>query len=110
MKLLLKLAVTALARQRRVARRHRVPAITIAFRDAVREAALTSGARRRRSCRARIVELGDDRGLALEDDSVSITREERTTRGRGHLHAARSLLLSAATSIRGGSTGRSRGS
>jgi hypothetical protein len=77
MKLLMKLAVTALL----ASAGWRIATAYIdhyQFRDAVREAALTQ-ALADEQLRARIFELGDDYGLALEDDSFSITREERKT-------------------------------
>jgi len=77
MKLLLKLAVTALVASAgwRIATAYWDH---FAFRDAVREAALTQ-ALDDDGLRARIFELSDGHGLELEDDSFRITREERKT-------------------------------
>lgn len=77
MKLLMKLAVTALV----ASAAWRIGTAYFdhySFRDAVREAALTQ-ALGDDQLRARIFELGDAHGLELEDDSFSITREERKT-------------------------------
>lgn len=81
MKLLLKLAVTALAAG---AGWHLGTAYFdhYSFRDAIRQAALTQALDDDR-LRERIFELGDEHGLPLGDGSVSIRREGRRTMVEG---------------------------
>jgi len=81
MKLLLKLAVTALL----ASAGWRIGTAYVdhySFRDAIREAALTQALDDDR-LRQRIFELGDEHGLPLEDESVSIRREARRTMVEG---------------------------
>lgn len=81
MKLLLKLAVTALLASA-VWRIGTAYVDHYSFRDAIREAAMTQGLDDGR-LRERIFELGDARGLDLGDDSFTIRREERRTMVEG---------------------------
>jgi hypothetical protein len=81
MRLLLKLAVAALVANAA----WRIGTAYVdhySFRDEVRLAALTEALDDDR-LRARIFELGDARGLPLEDESFSIRREERRTMVEG---------------------------
>jgi hypothetical protein len=81
MKFLLKLALTALI----ASAGWRIGTAYVdhySFRDSIREAAITQ-ALDDVKLRARIFELGDRRGLELEDDSFSIKRDARRTTVEG---------------------------